>query len=300
MLRGFSFVFAKSEHKPVAQILAPYKVRTIEDERLLQRGPFTFQRRPPQVPICLSAAQLDSLAGPRLARLFPKGALYLPIPSIRSPYPLLGAGALFVKSDEILEFDHETNGIAQLALSISLSLRNQTEADRRMDENVLATLFQSLQDCKTRRETCALILECINHVLPFQAGVLYLLDVNPGAKKYLIYGSSKNENPKELYRSFKSREDLGLTWEAAMKQAPMTGSRSDVPPRARRTNDRALKHVKHLHGAWALLPFTSNGRTVGIAHLEGLNHGEGSSGADLRDHEAINNSGWCASSWLFE
>jgi len=272
--------FAKSEHKPVAQILLPYKVRTRKDELLLQRGPFTFQRRPPQAPIYLTSAQLRTLAGQRLAGLFPAGALYLPVPSIRSPSPSLGAGALLVEANEMLTFDQKTNGIAQLALSISLALRNQTEADQRIDENVFATLSRNLQECKTRRETCALILESINQLLPFQAGVLYLLDVNPGTNQYLIYGSSKNENPKELYRSFISREALGFTWEAAMKQVPITGSNCDVPPRARRTNDRALKHVGD-HEAWALLPFTSNGRTVGIAHLEGLNHGEGSSGADL-------------------
>ena len=86
--------FTKSDHNPIAQILPAYNVATIKDEQLLQRGPFAFAEPPPHRPMHLVPTRLRSLAGQRLARLFPTGAFYIPVPSMTSSsYPTIGGSS---------------------------------------------------------------------------------------------------------------------------------------------------------------------------------------------------------------
>ena len=273
--------FGKSDRLPLGQILPSYQVTSAREEQLLLRGPFEFAEHPPEVPKHLSSSQLRKLAGDRLARLFPDGAFYIPIPSTALRSPKRNAGAIIFAATDTTGISTRGLALAQLGMSIMLLQRDANEADRRLDEQHFFALSSRLEKCNTRRELCGAVLDCVDRFIPYQSGVLYLVDPDPGRNEYLIYGASRNENQVELYRSFYLREDLGFTWEVAMSQKPRVGSHADVPSTARRTNDAALKHLKRVHEAWALLPLTAQGQTIAVVHAEGLNFGNGASAADL-------------------
>jgi hypothetical protein len=273
--------FGKSDHLPLGQILPCYQVTSSREEQLLLRGPFEFAEHPPKVPKHLSSSQLRKLAGDRLARLFPDGAFYIPIPSTALGSPKRNAGAIIFAATDTTGISTRGLALAQLGMSIMLLQRDANEADRRLDEQHFFALSRRLEECNTRRELCKAVLDCVDRFIPYQSGVLYLVDPDPGRNEYLIYGASRNEHQVELYRSFYLREDLGFTWEVAMAQKPRVGSYADVPSTARRTNDEALKHLKRVHEAWALLPLTAQGQTIAVVHAEGLNFGNGASAADL-------------------
>lgn len=300
--RWVAVSFAKSKKKPIAHIIT-HKFSSYRDEQLLQRGPIYLHNQPPNIVTYLDEIAIRKIAGKRLSALFPRGAIYIPIPpstvvTLSNDY----AGAILYSikessngKGELSNIDRRICGLIQIGASLALARLEIAEADRRMFKKQLPTLDQEIAKAKTRREVCAAILEHLCRYIPYEKGIIYLLDPEPGRNRYLIYGATRNEDPKNLYCSIMAesvKKELGFTWHNAMGRIPQAGSSSDVPPEiAKGHNDEASKlHYGTKHEAWALIPFTFNGMTRAVAHIEGVHFGEGASIADLEVMRRISES----------
>ena len=274
--------FGKSARTPVGQFWSCYCLENKEQEHILQRGPFRLLDEPPAEAGILSEDELTRLAPDTLRALFPSGALYVPVWAAAG-VDFEGRPAAALVLDVALDATaHHTSLVAcQIALSIAVGFSIHADADERTRESSLFPLIGRIESARTRRESCQAVLALLYAFVPYEAGVLYLLDQDPGRNEYLLFGASRNENSNELFRSYYSRADLGFTWDVARDQIPRAGSRADIPASARHLNDSALSHVASRHDAWMVVPLSAHDDTRAVAHLEGVRYYEGASLPDL-------------------
>ena len=272
----------QSASVPRGQFWGDYSVPTREQERVLQRGPFRLACLVPTVPSRVSREALLDLAPGSLDQIFTDEAYLVPIASpLTVSFDRAPAALLIVGGHLPNEPSPEAVAIAQMACGVAQRERATREVESRIRESDLQDLAAIVASATSRKRVCEAVLDELHSFLPFEAGVLYLLDPDPGRNEYLVYGASRNENDDHLFASYCSRSDLGFMWEVAMERQPRAGSVADVPGSARHTNRSALGHVTSRYEAWAVVPFTLCGSTRAVAHIEGVRFLEGASLADL-------------------
>lgn len=146
--------------------------------------------------------------------------------------------------------------------------------------------FPTLGSDATAYDLGRAVLEAMQEAVPFEAGVLYLRDLDPGFDRYLIFACAIGESRQVLLKSYWSQVEKGTTWRVMEDKRPAAGTVADLSRvQAKRTNTRAFETAlppEDVHRAWAVVPFTYGNEPVAVAHLEGVNRVQGLSRSQLQ------------------